>query len=99
VQAKRRTSLLRDDESRRLGNQSKRMYRRSDDSYVWIYDQDGVTCTKAPRSSRPTLTRTTNPMSVGELIADGLRCNLGDEDIGATPPLPRWRAFLTLCNG
>jgi hypothetical protein len=88
VQAKRRISLLRDDESRRLGNQSKRMYRRSDDSYVWIYEQDGVTCTKAPRSSMPTLTRITNPMSVGELIADGLRCNLGDEDIGRDASAP-----------
>jgi hypothetical protein len=88
VQAKRRRSLLRDEESRRLGNQSKRMYRRSHDSYVWIYERDEVVCTKAPRSSRPTLTRITNPMSVGELIADGLRCSLGDEDIGRDASAP-----------
>jgi len=88
VQAKRRTSLLRNDESRRLGNQSKRMYRRSKESYVWIYERDEVVCTKAPRSSRPTLTRIANPMSVGELIADGLRCNLGDEDIGRAASAP-----------
>jgi hypothetical protein len=85
VQAKRRVSLLKSDESRRLGNQSKRMYRRSHSSYVWIYEPDGITCAKAPRSSRPTLTRIANPMSVGELIADGLRCNLGGKEIGRDP--------------
>ena len=83
VQAKRRRSLIDSEESRRLGNQSKRMYRRSKtSSYVWINEQDGVVCTKAPRSSRPTFTWVVNPMSVGELIANGLRCTLGDEGIG-----------------
>jgi hypothetical protein len=88
VQAKRRVALIRHDESRRLGAQSKRMYRRSHSSYVWIYEPDGITCTKAPRSSLPTLTRITNPSSVGKFIANGLRCELGDEGIGRNPSIP-----------
>ena len=85
VQAKRRSSLINDEQSRRLGNQAKRMYRRSKSSYVWIYAKDGVTCAKAPKSSRPTLTHIWNPVTVGKLIADGLRCQLGDEKIGRDP--------------
>jgi len=88
VQAKRRTSLLHNDECRRLGNQAKRMYRRSASSYVWVYEIRDVVCAKAPRSSRPTLTRIWNPMTIGALIADGLRCNLGDRDIGRDPSAP-----------
>jgi hypothetical protein len=83
VQAKRRSSMLRSDEPRRLGNQCKRMNRRSKKgSYVWIYDDDGITSAKAPQSSEPILQRLTDASSVGELIADGLRCNKGDDNIG-----------------
>jgi len=82
VQAKRRSSMLRSDEPRRLGNQCKRMNRRSKKgSYVWIYDDHGITSAKAPQSSEPILQRLTDASSVGELIADGLRCNKGDEKI------------------
>ncbi|MET4071684.1 hypothetical protein ABID58_006499 [Bradyrhizobium sp. S3.2.6] len=89
VQAKRRTSLLKSGESRRLGNQSKRMYRRSPgSSYIWIYENNGVVCTKAPQSSEPLLMFVADPISVGRLIADGLRCNRGDEDIGRDLSLP-----------
>jgi hypothetical protein len=83
VQAKRRSSMLRSDEPRRLGNQCKRMNRRSKKgSYVWIYDERGVISAKAPQSSQPILQRLTGSSSVGELIADGLRCNKGDDNIG-----------------
>ncbi|MVT55274.1 hypothetical protein GPL17_33110 [Bradyrhizobium yuanmingense] len=83
VQAKRRSSMLRSDEPRRLGNQCKRMNRRSKTgSYVWVYDAHGIVSAKAPQSSEPILQRLTDASSVGELIADGLRCNKGDDNIG-----------------
>lgn len=88
VQAKRRSSLHKSGESRRLGNQSKRMYRRSDHSYVWIYESTRVISAAAPQSNEPQLAIITNPISVGTLIADGLRCNKGDEDIGRNRSLP-----------
>jgi hypothetical protein len=87
VQAKRRTSLLKSGEPRRLGNQSKRMYRRSDESYVWIYESNRIVSAVAPQASQPQLSIITNPTSVGTLIADGLRCNRGDDEIG--PDLSR----------
>jgi hypothetical protein len=87
VQAKRRTSLLKSGESRRLGNQSKRMYRRSDESYVWIYEESRVVSAAAPQSSEPQLAIMTNQISAGTLIADGLRCNKGDEEIDRTQPI------------
>jgi hypothetical protein len=98
VQAKRRSSLINEEESRRLGNQAKRMYRRSKSSYVWIYDSNGVSCAKAPQSSRPTLTRITNPLSVGKLIADGLRCRLGDERIGRDPSVSVTQGISSVMN-
>jgi hypothetical protein len=83
VQAKRRSSMLRSDEPRRLGNQCKRMNRRSKKgSYVWVYDDHGIISAKAPQSAEPILQRLTDASSVGELIADGLRCNKGDDNIG-----------------
>jgi hypothetical protein len=83
IQAKRRNSLLRADARRRLRNQIARMRRRSKtDAYVWVFDDEGVTCVEAPKSSDPSLTWIVNPMTVGELIVEGLRCNRGDRAIG-----------------
>jgi len=83
VQTKRREAMLRSGEPRRLGNQCKQMRRRSKkSSYVWIYEDDHVLSVKAPQASKPILQRVTEASSAGELIADGLRCNRGDEDIG-----------------
>jgi hypothetical protein len=99
VQAKRRTSLLKSGEPRRLGNQSKRMYRRSNNSsFIWIYEHDSVVCTKAPRASKPLLSRITNPISVGEFIASGLRCDLGDEEIGRNISLPLHEGITTVMH-
>jgi hypothetical protein len=65
VQAKRRSSMIRSGEPRRLGNQCKRMNRRSKKgSYVWIYDEDGVTSVKAPQASMPLLQRVTERNSL-----------------------------------
>lgn len=83
VQTKRREAMLRSGEPQRLGNQCKQMYRRSKkSSYVWIYERDRVRSVKAPQASKPILQHTTGSSSVGELIADGLRCNKGDDKIG-----------------
>lgn len=83
VQSKRREAMLRSDEPQRLGNQCKRMRRRSKDaSYVWIFEDDNVRSVKAPQASQPLLQRVTEPSSVGELIAKGLRCSAGDKVIG-----------------
>ncbi|OKO73409.1 hypothetical protein [Bradyrhizobium sp. AS23.2] len=83
VQAKRRDAMLRSGEPQRLGNQCKQMYRRSKKaSYVWIYESDRILSVKAPQASKPILQRVTGSSSVGELIADGLRCNKGDDKIG-----------------
>jgi hypothetical protein len=51
-------------------------------SYVWVYDDHGIISAKAPQSSEPILQRLTDASSVGELIANGLRCNKGDDNIG-----------------
>jgi hypothetical protein len=51
-------------------------------SYVWIYEDHGIVSAKAPQSSAPILQRLADASSVGELIADGLRCNKGDDNIG-----------------
>jgi hypothetical protein len=62
---RRRSSMLRSDEPHRLGNQCKRMNRRSKTgSYVWIYDERGVISAKAPQSSQPILQRLTGSSSV-----------------------------------
>jgi hypothetical protein len=83
VQTKRREAMLRSGEPQRLGNQCKQMRRRSKkSSYVWIYEDDHVLSVKAPQASKPILQRVTEASSAGELIADDLRCNRGDEDIG-----------------
>jgi hypothetical protein len=83
VQAKRRDAMLRSDEPQRLGNQCKQMRRRSKkSSYVWIYEDDHVLSVKAPQASKPILQRVAEASSAGALIADGLRCKRGDENIG-----------------
>jgi hypothetical protein len=84
VQSKRREALKRPDERRRLRNQSARMRRRSPDgSYVWIFEEYGVTCIPAPKSSDPVIRGSTyERQSVGSLIANGLRCRQGDKNIG-----------------
>jgi hypothetical protein len=56
VQAKRREKLNKKAERRRLRNQSNRMRTRMPyDSYVWIFDENGAHCMRAPKSSDPRL--------------------------------------------
>jgi hypothetical protein len=76
VQSQRREALGRADERRRLRNQSARMRRRSENgSYVWVFEEDSVSCIPAPKSSDPVIRGPTyHPQSAGELIANGLRC-------------------------
>lgn len=74
----------------RLRNQSRRMLHRSEDSYVWVLKPSGISCVSAMRTKnegRPnSLYR--NEISPGQLIADGLRCNRGDIQIGRDAELP-----------
>ena len=83
VQAKRREKLRNSGEPERLGNQCKRMRRRSKKaSYVWIFERDGIVSVTAPQATAPLLQRVSGSSSVGTLITNGLRCNAGDVSIG-----------------
>jgi hypothetical protein len=89
VQSKWDHSLARDKKA--LRNQSRKMLRRSPDSYVWIYGEDDVFAVQAKRATYPKLPRNflLGSMSVGDLIATGLRCEVGDPNIGIDLSLPR----------
>ncbi|WP_271557662.1 hypothetical protein [Bradyrhizobium sp. CCBAU 45394] len=96
VQSKRREALSRSDERRRLRNQSARMRRRSlTDSYLWVFEDNGVICVPAPKSSDPVIRGSTyQPQSIGGLIANGLRCEQGDRKIGRNPLEPVARGLV-----
>jgi hypothetical protein len=93
VQAKMSKSLIRD--RRDLRNQASRMLRRSKDSYIWVYGPTGIVAVPAKRAAYPRLPGDffKDGISVGELIADGLRCNAGDPKIGIDTHMPKPRAM------
>lgn len=90
VQAKWDKTVRRAGERRKLRSQSKRMLRRTEESYVWIYGALGVAVIPASEAlqtvSLPDLTR--NAKTVGNLISDGLNCSAGDRAIGRDTSLP-----------
>jgi hypothetical protein len=98
VQSKWHDSLTHADERRRLRNQIARMYRRSSSSYLWVFDENGVTSIEAPKSSNPTLTWIRNPTSVGELIVSGFRCTKGDPNIGRDLDLSPAQALIRVLH-
>jgi hypothetical protein len=66
------------------------MYRRSRESYIWIYGENSVIAVPAKRARYPKLPHdftSIGRVTIGDLIADGLRCNKGDESLGR--PLSR----------
>jgi hypothetical protein len=65
---------------RRLPRQIGDMLDRTESSYVWVYGPDGVTCYPAGDYLNPT--EEDAGQSVGSLIANGLRCEEGDRNIG-----------------
>ncbi|MES5488003.1 hypothetical protein QMZ05_35130 [Bradyrhizobium sp. INPA03-11B] len=72
---------------RKLGSQMAEMMARSEDSYVWFYGPDDVTCAKASDLMHDRIPFPS--YSVGELIVNGLRCSLGDRSIGRNLTLGR----------
>lgn len=74
-----------------LHRQATRMRNRTRESYIWSYGPHGVTSihTGAMIGATPI----EEPVSAGELIADGLRCRKGDPNIGRDLSLPRPRAM------
>lgn len=91
VQAKNLEALETAEGRRTLRNQSARMRRRlPEDSYVWVFTEGKVLCTKAPKSSDPHLRDLPyKHQSIGNMIAQGLRCQQGDDTkgplLGASP--------------
>jgi hypothetical protein len=89
IQAKWDSSLRRPDERRKLRQQVDQMMHRSRTaSYVWVYEQGGATVTAARSLRRKLPARLPSSMTVGELIAAGVRCNEGDYPIGRNTVLP-----------
>jgi hypothetical protein len=84
VQSKWDYALRHTSERRRLRDQSRDMLARTEDAYVWVYEDTGVAvvpATVAASSIRP-IPLPWPRRTVGELVADGLRCTAGDRAIG-----------------
>jgi hypothetical protein len=97
VQAKRQDSLeRRRSERARLGTQCRKMRKRTDDAYVWVFHDSGVRVSRAPpyaeapRVHGILARETTTP---GDLVVEGLRCRRGDRKIGRTLGLPLHEAI------
>ncbi|WP_315792443.1 hypothetical protein [Bradyrhizobium sp. SZCCHNRI1002] len=72
---------------KRLSGQMGQMIDRSSDSYVWAYGPNGVMCGKVYHTTTgPALD---NFKPIGGLVADGLRCTVGDPRIGRDLRLSR----------
>lgn len=91
VQSKWDSSLRRASERRTLREQARHMREQSREaSYVWVYTPRGVAVVPAAiaergfRGGRIFM----EPRTVGELIADGVRCNAGDPGIGRSLDQP-----------
>jgi hypothetical protein len=71
----------------RLREQSEDMLDRSDESYVWIYERDGVAVVPAKklRDPRPDFD---SDVTAGDLIGAAMECRAGDERLGRDINLP-----------
>lgn len=79
------------DGNTRLRNQALRMHRRSDEaSYVLVFGPRGIVAVPAERATWPRVPRDflKDAMSVGELVAAGLKCNKGDRRLGRDLDVP-----------
>lgn len=85
VQSKWDHALSKD--RKRFREQAGKMLRRSDSSYIWVYEERGISVVRAEEVGESELDRT-DAMTVGELIAGGLKCDEGDPDIGRDTDLP-----------
>lgn len=90
VQCKRSESLGKFGERVRLAKQQRNMRRISQDgSYVCVFTQTGARLAHSSVSAKRIL-KPPESWSIGDLVADGLRCKKGDPKIGpeAASPLP-----------
>src|SRR5207249_5012142 len=90
VQSKREDRLERGPEGHKdLRAQAGKMRRRTKESYVGVYQEDGVIAVPANRATYPRLPKdfTSEGVSLGQLVADGLRCRRGDPERGPDPSL------------
>jgi hypothetical protein len=75
----------------RLPGQMGQMIDRTGDSYVWAYGPKSIACAKVVKTIHgPELLEVS---SIGDLVADGLRCTVGDPGIGRDLSLPRGQAM------
>ncbi len=88
--AQSKLSVALGDDRRRLRNQANRMSTRTNESYVIIIYDDDAVAVPAERARYPKLPSDfeRDAMSLGTLIADGLRCVRGDKRIGRDPSVP-----------
>jgi hypothetical protein len=84
VQSKWDYALRHASERRRLRDQSRDMLARTQDAYVWVYEDTGVAVVPATVAASPIrpIPLQWPRRTVGELVADGLRCTAGDHAIG-----------------
>ena len=58
------------------------MLERTEDSYVWIYENSGVAVVSAAAMALPTPPIPRSQATIGQLVAAGLKCTAGDRRIG-----------------
>jgi len=85
VQSKWEDALTRSPKG--LKPQTDKMKARTPSSYVWGYGPTGITVVPSEDVGARGI-ELSRSMTVGELIADGLRCNQGDPQIGRDLKLP-----------
>jgi hypothetical protein len=97
VQVKREQSLVkRRSERVRLGEQCRKMRRRTNDAYVWVFHDSGVRVARAPpHAVAPRVDGSLNhwTTTAGDLVVTALRCQRGDRKIGRTLGLPLHEAM------
>jgi hypothetical protein len=77
------------------------MTRRSNESYVVVFEQNSAVAVQARRATYPKLPgdfTTRDAISVGKLISDAFRCRRGDPRIGMDPDIPRRDAMSATLN-
>jgi hypothetical protein len=99
VQSKWDHALEVSSERRRLRDQCERMLARTEEAYVWVYQERGIAVVPARTVSSSTreIPLPRPRRSVGALVADGLRCTAGDPAIGRDvdePVVPALDAML-----
>jgi len=99
VQSKWDYALRHGSERRRLRDQSRNMLARTDASYVWVYEEAGVAVVPAIDAAslaRPILRWPRR--TIGELVAGGLRCTVGDRAIGRNLDQPLVTSLNTMLD-